>query len=211
MIALEEDACTKEESEMPWIDWYNSLAKPSWTPAPATIGLIGQILYPIILITFGFVFVQTFRSKVDWTVTLPFAINLVANLIFTPIQFGMRNLPLAAVDIASHNRVMAVQLIEDEPIIVGLCLSDAIAFDSHRLPVLSPVPVAEVANPPVDFFYPFSVAVRAQRELGGLRPRSEFLTRLRGCRLGHDVAFTLKGLAMSAPLGLNHRAGHPFI
>ena len=30
---------------------------------------------------------------------LPFAINLVANLIFTPIQFGMRNLPLAAVDI----------------------------------------------------------------------------------------------------------------
>ena len=27
------------------------------------------------------------------------AINLVANLIFTPIQFGMRNLPLASVDI----------------------------------------------------------------------------------------------------------------
>ena len=27
------------------------------------------------------------------------AINLVANLIFTPIQVGMRNLPLAAVDI----------------------------------------------------------------------------------------------------------------
>jgi tryptophan-rich sensory protein len=32
-------------------------------------------------------------------VALPFAINLVANLIFTPIQFGLRNLPLAAVDI----------------------------------------------------------------------------------------------------------------
>ncbi|GAG27370.1 unnamed protein product, partial [marine sediment metagenome] len=30
---------------------------------------------------------------------LPFAINLVANLAFTPIQFGMRNLPLASVDI----------------------------------------------------------------------------------------------------------------
>jgi translocator protein len=27
------------------------------------------------------------------------AINFVANLIFTPIQFGLRNLPLAAVDI----------------------------------------------------------------------------------------------------------------
>jgi translocator protein len=32
-------------------------------------------------------------------VALPFAINLVANLIFTPIQFGLRNLPLASVDI----------------------------------------------------------------------------------------------------------------
>ena len=84
---------------MPWIDWYNSLAKPSWTPAPATIGMIWQILYPIILVSFGFVFVQAIRRKVPWLVALPFAINLVANLIFTPIQFGMRNLPLAAVDI----------------------------------------------------------------------------------------------------------------
>jgi tryptophan-rich sensory protein len=32
-------------------------------------------------------------------VALPFAINLIANLIFTPIQFGLRNLPLAALDI----------------------------------------------------------------------------------------------------------------
>ncbi len=84
---------------MDWMTWYNGLDKPSWTPAPATIGLIWQILYPIILVTFGFVFVQMFRGKISWKIALPFAINLVANLIFTPIQFGMRNLPLAAVDI----------------------------------------------------------------------------------------------------------------
>ncbi len=84
---------------MTWLDWYNSLTKPSWTPAPATIGLIWQILYPIIVVSFGFVFVQAIRKKVPWLVALPFAINLVANLIFTPIQFGMRNLPLASVDI----------------------------------------------------------------------------------------------------------------
>ena len=84
---------------MTWLDWYNSLIKPNWTPAPATIGLIWQILYPIILGSFGCVFVQAIRKKVPSLVALPFAINLVANLIFTPIQFGMRNLPLAAVDI----------------------------------------------------------------------------------------------------------------
>jgi len=81
------------------MDWYNSLAKPSWTPAPATIGLIWQLLYPIILISFGVVFIQAIRRKVPLVVAVPFAINLVANLSFTPIQFGMRNLPLATVDI----------------------------------------------------------------------------------------------------------------
>ncbi len=84
---------------MDWIVWYNELAKPSWTPSPQTIGLIWQILYPIIIASFGFVFLQAFRKKIGWKIALPFAINLFANLIFTPIQFGLRNLPLAAVDI----------------------------------------------------------------------------------------------------------------
>jgi tryptophan-rich sensory protein len=97
---LNELAQTKEELQpMTWMEWYDSLAKPTWTPAPATIGLIWQILYPIIVVSFGFVFVQAIRKKLPSLVALPFAINLVANLIFTPIQFGMRNLPLAAVDI----------------------------------------------------------------------------------------------------------------
>lgn len=84
---------------MGWLDWYNSLAKPSWTPAPATIGLIWNILYPIIFVTFGFVFVQAVRAKLPWRVAIPFGVNLVANLLFTPIMFSLRNLPLATADI----------------------------------------------------------------------------------------------------------------
>jgi tryptophan-rich sensory protein len=84
---------------MDFMPWYQSLAKPSWTPDPATIGLVWQTLYPIILVTFAFVFVQSARKKIGWRVALPFAINLVANLVFTPIQFGLRNLTLAALDI----------------------------------------------------------------------------------------------------------------
>ena len=84
---------------MTWLDWYNGLAKPSWTPAPSTISLIWMILYPIIVVSFGFVFVQAFRGKVPWRVILPFAINLAANLLFMPIFSGLRNVPLAAVDI----------------------------------------------------------------------------------------------------------------
>ena len=84
---------------MTWREWYSSLEKPAWTPEPFTIGMIWQILYTIILITFVFVFVQAIRKKMPRMVALPFAINLLANLLFTPIQFGLRNLPLAAVDI----------------------------------------------------------------------------------------------------------------
>lgn len=84
---------------MQWRQWYDGLIKPEWTPEPATIGMIWQILYPIILISFGFVFIQAFRKKLAWRVAVPFAINLAANIIFSPIQFGLRNLPLAAIDI----------------------------------------------------------------------------------------------------------------
>jgi tryptophan-rich sensory protein len=81
------------------MEWYNGLVKPSWTPEPATIGLIWQILYPIIFLTFMFVLVQAVRKKLPWKVMLPFVINLVSNLAFTPIQFGLRSLFFAAVDI----------------------------------------------------------------------------------------------------------------
>jgi benzodiazapine receptor len=81
------------------MEWYDALAKPAWTPAPSTISLIWWILYPIIAVTFGFVFVQAVRGRLPWQVAWPFAINLITNLLFTPIMFGLRNLPLAAFDI----------------------------------------------------------------------------------------------------------------
>lgn len=84
---------------MPWIDWYDSLVKPSWTPEPSTISLIWMILYPVILVSFGFVFVKTYQGKLPRFVALPFAINLVANVLFMPIFAGLRNVPLASADI----------------------------------------------------------------------------------------------------------------
>ena len=84
---------------MSWMEWYDSLLKPEWTPEPATIGTIWQILYPIIIATLAFVLIQALRKKVPWKAALPFVINFAANIAFTPIQFGLRSLLLAAVDI----------------------------------------------------------------------------------------------------------------
>ena len=84
---------------MPWMEWYNTLAKPGWTPAPSTISLIWMILYPVIVASFGFVFLMAFRGKIPRMIAVPFAINLVANLLFMPIFSGLRSVPMAAVDI----------------------------------------------------------------------------------------------------------------
>jgi tryptophan-rich sensory protein len=81
------------------MEWYDSLIKPLWTPEPATIGTIWQILYPIIIVTFVFVVIQAIRKKVPRKAALPFVINFAANVAFTPIQFGLRSLILAAADI----------------------------------------------------------------------------------------------------------------
>jgi translocator protein len=51
------------KKQMTWMEWYVTLAKPSWTPAPSTISLIWMILYPIILVSFGFIFVQVSRGR----------------------------------------------------------------------------------------------------------------------------------------------------
>jgi benzodiazapine receptor len=81
------------------VTWYDSLAKPSWTPAPSVIGTIWTIIYPIIFIVFGYVIFRVVRGDIPWQVVVPIAVNLAANFAFTPIQFGLRNLPLATADI----------------------------------------------------------------------------------------------------------------
>ena len=87
--------------EITWMQWYAGLQKPGWTPEPATISFIWQVLYPLIFFSCSFVFLKAYRGKLPWCVALPFAINLLANLAFTPIQFGLRNLVLASFDILS--------------------------------------------------------------------------------------------------------------
>lgn len=79
--------------------WYATLIKPAWAPPAWLFGPVWTVLYAIIAVTFGYVFYQTFKKKLPLTVALPFALNLVFNFAFTPIQFGLQNNLLAAADI----------------------------------------------------------------------------------------------------------------
>ena len=79
--------------------WYQQLLKPSWAPPPSVFGPVWTILYIGIAISFGSVFLMAGQKKIAWIVALPFALNLLFNFAFTPLQFGLRSNILASVDI----------------------------------------------------------------------------------------------------------------
>lgn len=80
-------------------NWYSRLIKPSWSPPGWLFGSVWTVLYVIIIVTFGTVFYKAFTGKWSWLVALPFVLNLIFNFAFTPLQFGLQNNLLAAIDI----------------------------------------------------------------------------------------------------------------
>lgn len=80
-------------------NWYQTLIRPSWAPPSWLFGPVWTVLYALIAISFGTVFYRAFTGKISWLVALPFILNLVFNALFTPLQFGLNNNLLAAIDI----------------------------------------------------------------------------------------------------------------
>lgn len=80
-------------------DWYAQLAKPAWSPPSWLFGPVWTVLYVIIFASFGKVFMLAFQKQIPVIVIVPFILNIIFNLAFTPLQFGAKNNLLAAIDI----------------------------------------------------------------------------------------------------------------
>ena len=80
-------------------EWYQTLIKPTWSPPAWLFGPVWTVLYGIIVASYGYVGYLFFTKKIPFVVILPFILNLIFNVIFTPIQFGLKNNYLASIDI----------------------------------------------------------------------------------------------------------------
>jgi translocator protein len=80
-------------------NWYSKLIKPTWAPPAWLFGPVWSVLYVLIGISFGKVFLMFWQKQISFLVVLPFVLNLIFNLSFTWFQFGLKSNTLAAIDI----------------------------------------------------------------------------------------------------------------
>jgi len=79
--------------------WYSQLKKPFFAPPSWLFGPVWTVLYILIVVSYGYVGYLFFTKRIPFIVVLPFLLNLIFNFAFTPIQFGLQNNILAAIDI----------------------------------------------------------------------------------------------------------------
>lgn len=80
-------------------NWYSTLIRPEWAPPSWLFGPVWSVLYILILISFGKVFLMLWQKQIPFFVALPFILNLIFNASFTYFQFGLKNNLLASIDI----------------------------------------------------------------------------------------------------------------
>src|SRR3989339_246538 len=95
--------------------WYQNLIKPSWAPPSWLFGPVWSVLYTIIAITYGYVVYLFVKGKISFFVLLPFILNLIFNILFSPIQFKLQNNYLSAIDILLVLGTLIWQLIAIYP------------------------------------------------------------------------------------------------
>jgi len=78
---------------------YAKYKKPKWAPRSSVFGPVWTLLYILIGVSFGYVGYLYLDGAIMWCVALPFALNIILNLAYSPLQFAFKSLRLATADV----------------------------------------------------------------------------------------------------------------
>ena len=78
---------------------YSELIKPSFAPPGWVFGPVWAVIYFFIAVSFFTVFYKVYQKQLPSKLALPFVLNIIFNVSFTPIQFGLQNNFLALIDV----------------------------------------------------------------------------------------------------------------
>lgn len=79
--------------------YYLKTKRPTWAPPSWLFGPVWSVLYILIFISFGYVFYRAFIGDISFIIVLPFILNIIFNILFSPIQWILKNNLLATIDI----------------------------------------------------------------------------------------------------------------
>lgn len=72
-------------------DWYQALEKPFFAPPSYVFGFVWGILYVLIFVAFILLVFEVYKKRVSKELIYIFILNMIGNLMFTPVQFGLKN------------------------------------------------------------------------------------------------------------------------
>lgn len=78
---------------------YAEFIKPEWAPPAWLFGPVWTVLYILIAISLAYILFQYKAKRIKGEVAAPFILNVVFNLLYTPIMFELGNMVLASIDI----------------------------------------------------------------------------------------------------------------
>ncbi len=89
-------------------EFYAGIIKPSFAPPDWVFGVAWGIIYPLIIIAGIYLLYLTVKKRVPPYLIILFALNIVANLLFTPLQLGYTAFWPASLDILAVLITLAV-------------------------------------------------------------------------------------------------------
>ena len=78
------------------LDWYQTLIKPPFTPPAYIFAPVWFVMYVLILISY-IMFLRTYTPESKVSANIIFFIQLILNLLWSPVFFYMKNIQLSFV------------------------------------------------------------------------------------------------------------------